>query len=145
MCPITFLRNRILDAISDSNSDVLSMTISDFNPKAICHPISIPSHCSSVLQVDGLQLRLCEAVSKHLCSRYIAEVDLSICSHLSSKILDGPNVCNCCSAADSVLDVCDLCLLIGEHMRDCRDAEHVPGMPDLCECHSSRVDMCTDL
>jgi hypothetical protein len=47
---------------------------------------------------------VCEAVSNHLSGQYIAQVDLSISSHVCSKIVLRRNVCNCSSAVDSNLD-----------------------------------------
>jgi len=114
ICPINLLSDSIPDAISSSNSD----TISDTNPEAITEAIpesnsvhieaiSDHSHCSTLLQEGGLRQWLCGAVGEHLSSRYIAQVDLSISSHIFSKIVLGRNVCNCSSAVDSVLDARD--------------------------------------
>ena len=127
----------IPDAISMSNSDTISVTIAetisdsitDSNPEAIPEAISESnsdnSHCSTLLQEGGLRQWLCEAVGEHLSSRYVAQVDLSISSHICSKIVLGCNVCNCSSAVDSVLDGRDQWLWIGGHMRDSRDADLV--------------------
>jgi hypothetical protein len=62
------------------------------------------AHCSTLIEDGQLRQWLCEAVSKHLSSRYVAHVDLSVSSHISSKIVLSQNVNNCSSAVDSVLD-----------------------------------------
>jgi len=108
-CPINLLSEGIPDAFSSSNtiSVTIPETISDCT-EAISEaiPNSYPdhSHCSTLLQEGGLQQWLCEAIGEHLSSRYVAQVDLSISSHICSKILLGRNVCNWSTAVDSVLD-----------------------------------------
>ena len=148
-CPINLLSAGIPDAISSSNSNTISVTIpetisnsiSDSNPETI--PDAIPesnsdhSHCSTLLQEGGLWQWLCKAVSEHLSSRYVAQVDLSVSSHICSKIVLGRNVCNCSSAVDSVLDAPNQWLWIGNHVRDSRDAELVQEMQDLWESHAA--------
>jgi hypothetical protein len=123
---INLLSDGIPDAFSISNSDTISATISErteeiseafpkSNPEPIPEAISeaIPesnsdhSHRSTLLQEDGLRQWLCEAVGEHLSSRCIAQVDLSVSSHICSKIVLGRNVCNCSSAVASVLDARD--------------------------------------
>jgi hypothetical protein len=120
------LSEGIPDSISMSNSNTISVTISltisvhieaisegfpDSNSKTI--PQAIPesnsdhSHCSTQLQEGWLQQWLYEAVGKHHSSRYVAQVDRSISSHICRNILLGRNVCNCSSAVDSVLDARD--------------------------------------
>jgi len=93
----------ISEAIPNSNPDTISETISE----AISESNSDHSHCSTLLQEGGLRQWLGEAVSEHLSSWYVAQVDLSISSHICSKIVLGRNVCNCSSAVDSVLDARD--------------------------------------
>jgi len=134
-CPINLLSNGIPDAISssdtisvtipESNSANISVTISEANSETIPQSNSDHSHCSTLFQEGGLRQWLCEAVGEHLSSRYIAHVDLSVSSHICSKIVLGCNVCKCSSAVDSVLDARDQWLWIGEHVRDSWDAELV--------------------
>jgi hypothetical protein len=50
---------------------------------------------------------LCQAVAENLRSQYIAQVDLSISSHICSKTVLGHNVYNCSSVVDCVLDTRD--------------------------------------
>jgi hypothetical protein len=107
MCPINLLSYVIPDAFSSSNSDTYSMTISDSNPEAIPESNPDHSHRSTLLQEGGLRQWLCEAVGEHLRSRYLAQVDLSVSSHIYSKIVLGCNVRNCCSAENSVFDTCN--------------------------------------
>jgi len=111
-CPINLLSDGIPDAFSSSNT--ISVTIPETIPdctEAISEaiPNSNPdhSHRSTLLQEARLRQWLCEAVGEHLSSRYVAQVDLSISSHICSKIVLGRNVCNCSSAVDSVLDARD--------------------------------------
>jgi hypothetical protein len=113
----------IPDAISMSNSDTICVTISetismhieaiseaisDSDPETIAEaiPESNSDHCHrcTLHQQGGLRQWLCEAVGEHLSSRYVAQVDLSVSSHICSKIVLGRNMCNCSSAVDSVLD-----------------------------------------
>jgi len=106
-CPINLLSDGIPDAISMSNSDTIPATISERTEaisEAISESNSDHSHCSTLLQEGRLRQWLCEAVGEHLSSRYVAQFDLSISSHICSKIVLGRNVCNCSSAVDSVLD-----------------------------------------
>jgi len=143
MCPFNSLSDSIHDAISssqtnsDTNSEAIPNTISDSNPEAI--PKFIPkynsdhSQCRTLLEEGGLRQWLCEAVGEHLSSQYVAQDDLSISSHICSKIVLGCNVCNCSSAVDSVLDACDQWLWIGEHERGIWDGELVQEMGALCE------------
>jgi len=92
-CPIKLLSNRIHDAISGSNFDTISMTISravseaiaNSNPERISESDSDHSHLVTLLQEGGSLLRLCEAVGDHLSSRYVAQVHLSISSHICSR------------------------------------------------------------
>jgi len=128
-CPINSLSAGMPDAISSSNSDTISVT----NPESISESNSDHSHRRTLLREGGLWQWLREAVSEHRSSRYVAQVDLSISSHICSKIVLGCNVCNCRSAVDSVLDARDQWVWIGEHVRDSRDAELVQEMRDQCE------------
>ena len=100
-CPINLLSAGIPDAFSISNT--ISVTI----PESISESNSDHSHRCTLLQEGGLRQWLGEAVGEHLSSRYVAQVDLSISSHICSKIVLGSNVCNCSSAVDSVLDTRD--------------------------------------
>jgi len=95
------------------------------------------SHRSTLLQEGGLWQWLCEAVGEHLNCRYVAQVDLSLSSHICSMIVLDCNVCNCSSVLDSVFDARDQWLWILEYVRDSRDAELVQEMRDLCESHST--------
>ena len=114
-CLINLLSDGIPDGISSSNSDTISgtipKTISNSNPETISEDIpesnSDHSHRSTLLQEGGLRQWLFEAVGEHLSSRYVAQVDLSVSSHICSKIVLGRNVCNCSCAVDSVLDARD--------------------------------------
>jgi hypothetical protein len=126
-CPINLLSDGIPDAFSISNtistSDTISVPISqtisegipNSNPEAIPQAISEAisefnsdhSHWSTLPQEGGLRQWLCEAVGEYLSSQYVAQVDLTVSSHICSKIVLGRNVCNCSSAVDSVLDVPD--------------------------------------
>ena len=116
---INLLSDGIPDAISFSNSDTIPATISDHtealseaiphsNPETISETIpesnSDHSHRCTLPQEGGLRQWLWEAVGEHLSSRCVAQVNLSISSHICSKIVLGCNVCNCSSAVDSVLD-----------------------------------------
>jgi hypothetical protein len=109
MCLINTLSDDILDAFSSSDtiSVTIPVTISNSNPEAIPESNSDHSHRCTLLQDGGLWQWLCEEVGEHLSSRYVAQVDLSICSHICRKIVLGRNVCNCSSAVDSVLDTRD--------------------------------------
>jgi len=115
--------------------------IPNSNPEAntMANPESNSDHSypSTLLQEVSLRQWLREAVGEHLSGRYIAQVDLSVSSHICSKIVLGRNVCICSSAVDSVLDTSDQWLCIREHMRDSRDAELVQEMRDLCESHTA--------
>ena len=102
--PINLLSDGIPDAIS--NSDTIPATISECT-EAISKANSDHSHRCTLLQEGGLRQWLCEAVGEHLSSRYVAQVDLSISSHICSKLVLGRNMCNCSSAVDSFLDACD--------------------------------------
>jgi len=82
-CPINSLSDGIPDTSSSSNSDTNSVT----NPESISESNSNHSHCSTLLQEGGLRQWLCEAVGEHLSSRYVAQVDLSISSHICIKIV----------------------------------------------------------
>jgi hypothetical protein len=106
-CPINLLSNGIPDAISNFNSDTIAVTISKAIPdgtEAISKSNPDHSHRSTQLQESGLGQWLCKAVGEHRSSWYIAPVNLSISSHICSKIVLGRNVCNCISTVDSVLD-----------------------------------------
>jgi hypothetical protein len=122
MCPTNLLSDGIPDAISMSNSGTIpatsSVTISEYteaiseaipnsNAEAIPESNSDHSHRCTLHQEPWLRQWLCEAVGEHLSSWYIAQVDLSISSHICSKIVLGGNMCNCNSAVDSVLDTRD--------------------------------------
>jgi hypothetical protein len=92
----------------------ISETIPDF-AEVISEAISrsVPesnsdhSHRSKLLQEGGLRQWLCEAVGEYLSSQYVAQVDLSVSSHICSKIVLGWNMCNSSAAVDSVLDARD--------------------------------------
>jgi len=156
-CPINLLSKGIRNAISRSDtipvtasedSDTIPVTISEYSvalSKDICnsHPATISeadsdhSHHCTLLHAGGLWQRLCEAVGQHLGSRYVTQVDLSIARYICCKIVRGCNVCNYSSTVDPVLDARDQWLWIREHMRDCRDAELVQEIQDLCESHAA--------
>jgi len=115
---INLLSDGLPFAISISNCDTIPATVSEStkamskaipnsNPEAIPESNSDHSHRSTLLQEGRRQEWLREAVGKHLSSRYVAQVDLSVSSHICSKIVLGCNVCNCSSAGDSVLDAHD--------------------------------------
>jgi len=97
MCPINLLSDGIPDAYSSSIT--MSVTI----PESISESNPDHSHRNTLLQEGSLWQRLCEAVGEHLSGRYVAQVDLSISSHICGKIVLGRNACNCSSAVDSVL------------------------------------------
>jgi len=144
MCPISLLSDGIPDGISNSTSDTISETIPktiSVHMEAISEAIpefnSDHSHCSTPRQETGLWERLCEAVSKHLSSEYIAHVNLSISRLICMKIVLGCDVCNCSSTVDSIFYACYQWPWIGEHMRDSRDADPVQEMWDLCESHAA--------
>jgi len=108
-CLINLLSDGIPDAISNSNTIPVTISerteaISEAISEAIPESNSDHSHRSTLLQEGGLRQWLCEAVGEHLSSRYVAQVDLFISSHICSKIVLGRNVCNCSSAVDSGLD-----------------------------------------
>jgi len=115
-----------------SSTDTVPVTILD-RTKAISDANSYHSHCSALLLEGALWQWLCEAVGEHLSSPYVAPVNLSISSHICSKIILGHNVCNCSSMVDSVLDARDQWLWIREHVRDSRDAQLIQEMWDLWE------------
>jgi hypothetical protein len=116
MCPITLLADRIpyacpsSDTIPTTNSEhtkAISMAIPNSNSESISESNPDHSHCSTLLQEGVLPQWLHEAVGEHLSSRYIAQLDLSISSHICHKIVLGRNVCNCSSTVDSGLDACN--------------------------------------
>jgi hypothetical protein len=112
MCPIDLLSHGIPDAFSSSDTIPATISkrtaaISEAIPNSNPEFISDHSHRTTLLQNGGLRQRLCETVGEHLSSRYVAQVDLSISSHICSEIVLGCNVCNCSSAVDSVLDARD--------------------------------------
>jgi hypothetical protein len=139
MCPINLLSDGIPGACpsSDTVSVTIPATIYNSNPEAI--PNTIPdansdhSHHRTMLQEGGLRQWLCEPVGENLSSWYVAQVNLSISSHICSKMVLGCNVCNWSSAVDSVLDARDRWLWIREHVRDRWDAKHFQKMGDLCK------------
>jgi hypothetical protein len=80
------------------------------NPDTLSVPIeaiSVHSHCSILLKEDGLRQSLCEAVGENLGIQYIAQVDLSVTSHVSSKTVLGRNMCNCSATVGAILDARD--------------------------------------
>jgi hypothetical protein len=89
------------EAISE-RSEAMSEAIANSTPEAIPKSNSHHSHRCTLLQEGGLQQWLCEAVGKHLSSRYIAPVNLSISSHICSKMVLRRNVCNCSSVTGRV-------------------------------------------
>jgi len=144
MCQMSWLSPGIPDTLSKSNSATISKTISktlsetvSVHIKDISETISESnsdySLCNWLLQESGLPHWLCEVVSEHLSSWYVAQVDISVSSHICSKLVLGCNVCNCSSAVDSILDTCDQWLWIREHVRDSQDAELIQQIWDLCE------------
>ena len=117
ICLIKVLSNGILDAIFHLNLCTIPMTISEhikaiseanpnYNSKYICQSNSDCSHCQTLLLEGGLLQRLWEAVSKHLSSWYVAQLDLSISSHICCKKALYHKVCNCGSMDHSVPDPC---------------------------------------
>jgi hypothetical protein len=119
-CPINLLSDGIHDAFSSSNTipatiserteaiaEVIPKSNSEAIPEAISESNSDHSDRSTLLEEGGLRQWLCEAVGEHLSSRYVAQVDLSVSSHICSKIVVGSNVCDCSSAVDSILDARD--------------------------------------
>jgi len=117
-CPINLLSDGILDAISISNADAIPTTISrctkaiskvvpNSNPETISEFNPNHPHHSTLLQEGGLRQWLCEAVSEHLSSRYIAQVDLSISIYICNMMVLRRNVCNCRSGVDPVYDARD--------------------------------------
>jgi len=144
MCTINLLSDGIPDGISHSNPYTISVTISDSHAKNISkRTAAIPeansdhSHCRTLLQDGRLRQWLFEAVGEHLSSQYLAQVDLSVSSHICSKIVLGCNVCNCSSTVDSFLHTRDQWHWIREHMKDSRDAELVQEMQYRCESHAA--------
>ena len=121
--------SKYTDAISE---DILNPNSNTIPKSDLDH-----SHRSTVLQEGGHRQWLCEAVGKHLSSWYVAQVDISITSHIWGKIVLGRNVCNCSSFVASVLGTQDQWLWIGEHVRDSQNAELVHKMRDLCESHAT--------
>jgi len=109
-------------------------------PRPFPSPIAIITIAAHCIKKAGLGRGLVKqsvsisAVGEHFSSRYLAQVDISISSHICSKIVLGRNLCNCSSAVDSVLDAHDQWLWIWEYVRDSPDAELVQEMRDLCEC-----------
>lgn len=96
------------DTISVTIPQIISYSITDCNSKAILESIpesnSNPSNCRTFPLQGGLRLGYCEEVAKHLSSRYVARVGLSISRHICCKILHGCNVWKCSVTVDSVLD-----------------------------------------
>jgi len=148
---IDVLSNSIPDAVCnvDSIPGALSATISDcithsypeVTPKAIPEAIlesnSIHAHSTTLHQDGGFWQRVCEAVGKYLSSQCLAQVDLSISSHICSKIVFGRNVCDWISAVDSVHDARDQWLWFGEHVRESQNAELIQDWRDLGESHEA--------
>jgi len=147
--PVKLLSDSIPDGVCSSNCDMFSVTMSEamseviseaipnLNPVSIFESNSDHSHRGTLFQECELQQWLCGTVGEHLCSPYIAQVDLSISSHMCSKIVLGCNVCNCNSAVDSVLDAHTQWLWIGGHVRDSRDAKLIQEMRDLSVSHAA--------
>jgi hypothetical protein len=111
-CAINLLSDGILDTISrsDTNPAIISEhteAISEAIPNSNPEAISDHSHCRTQLPEGGLWQWLCKALGEHFSSRYVAEVDLSVSSHICSRKVLGRNVCNCSSAVHSVLDARD--------------------------------------
>jgi hypothetical protein len=119
-CPINLLSDGIPEAISSSTtfsvtiSKTILDSITDFNPEGISKPTeaiskfnSDHSHWNTLHQESGLRQWLCEVVGEHLSSLYVAQVDLSMSSHICSKIVLGRNMYNYSSGVDSDLDGCD--------------------------------------
>jgi hypothetical protein len=109
---MNLLSDGIPNAFSSSDTTFVTMSehtegISAAIPNSNTESISDHFHRCTLLQEGGLWQWLCEAVSEHLSSRYIAQVHLSISSHIGCMIVLGCNVCNCSSAVDSVLDARD--------------------------------------
>jgi hypothetical protein len=112
---MNLLSDGIPETFSSSNSNTIPVTISErteaiskaipnSNPETIPKSNSDHIHRYTLLQGCGLRQWLCEAVSEHLSSWYVAQVDLSVSSYICTKIVLGHNVCNCSSVVDSVLD-----------------------------------------
>jgi len=132
VCPI--------DLFSDGSSNTIPITNSEYTEvisKAISKSNSVHFHCSTVLLESVVQQWLCEAVGEHLSSRCGSHVNLSISSHICSKILQGHNVCHCTSAGDSVPNAWNQWLWIRETMSDSQDAKLVEEMEDLCQFHAA--------
>ena len=119
-CPINLLSDGIPDAFSSSDTisvtipetisdctEAISEAVPNSNPETISECNSDHSHRSTLLQEGRLWQRRCEAFGERLSSRYVAQVDPSVSSHICSKIVFGRNVCNCSSAVDSALDARD--------------------------------------
>jgi len=137
-CSINLLSDGSSDTIS--HSDTIPITNSEYTEvifKAMLKSNSDHSYCSTVLLASGFWQGLCEAVGEHLSSWYVSQVNLSISSHICSKILLGHNVCNCTSARDCVLNACDQWLWIGEPISNSRNAKLVDKMDDFCEFHAA--------
>jgi hypothetical protein len=109
---MNLLSDGIPNAFSSSDTTFVTMSehtegISAAITNSNTESISDHFHRCTLLQEGGLRQWLCEAVSEHLSSRYIAQVHLSISSHIGCMIVLGCNVCNCSSVVDSVLDARD--------------------------------------
>ena len=147
-CQIILYSAGIYNAISNSTSDMIPVTISVTSSmnitltisvticmhiEAISKSNSIYSHGSTLLPEGRLWEWLCEAVCEHLSSRYIAHVNLSISSHIFSKIVLDWNAYNSSSAVDAVINACNRWLWIGEYLRRSRNTELVQVMWGLCQ------------
>jgi len=97
-CPINLRSDGVADAFSSTDTipatisestEGISEAIPNFNPKAISEANSECnsdySNLSTLLQEGGLRQWHCEAVGEHPSSRYVAQVDRSVSSHICSK------------------------------------------------------------
>jgi len=78
-----------------------------------------------------------EAVGNHLCSWYIAQVDLSISSHICSIIVLCCNVYTCCCMVYSVFDTRNKRLWMGQYGTDGQNALLVQELRLLSESHTA--------
>jgi len=72
----------ISEAIPKTISNSSTMYNSEAISEAIPKSVSNHSNCDTLHQEGGLLRGYCEAVGRHLCSRYVAEVNLPISSHM---------------------------------------------------------------
>jgi len=133
--------NTISNSTSHNIFHTISENISNFftdsNPKANSEATSMPSsdhsHSSIQLEDGGHWQWHCEAVSNHLSCCYVAQINLSISSHICIQIVLGRNVWDCSFSVDSFLVARNQWLWMRDHNVDSWDAKLVQQLWYLSE------------